>query len=46
MTRPSSLLMEIFGWANLAIYKEFKQNKFPKDIFDVFMYALKPVNQQ
>jgi len=46
VTRPSSLLKEIFGWANLTIYKEFKQNKFPKDIFDVFMYALKPVNQQ
>ena len=28
--------------ANLEIYKEFKQNKFPAELFDVHMFALRP----
>ena len=28
--------------ANMEIYKEFKQNKFPAELFDVHMFALRP----
>ncbi len=42
VTRPPTLLKSIFLKANLEIYKEFKQNKFPKDLFAVHMFALKP----
>ena len=41
VTRPPELLRTIFGRANLSIFKEFKQNKFPKDLFDVHMFALR-----
>ena len=41
MTRPPELLRTIFGRANLSIFKEFKQNKFPKELFDVHMFALR-----
>ena len=41
VTRPPELLRTIFGRANLNIFKEFKQNKFPKDLFDVHMFALR-----
>lgn len=42
VTRPPSLLKSIFDKASLVVHKEFKQNKFPKEIFDVQMFALKP----
>ena len=35
---------EIFGLAGLDIIKEFKQNKFPKELYDVHMFALQPKN--
>ena len=38
----SHWLREIFGLAGLVIIKEFKQNKFPKEIYDVHMFALQP----
>jgi len=41
VTRPPELLRSIFSRANLEIYKEFKQNKFPKELFDVHMFALR-----
>ena len=41
VTRPPELLRTIFGRANLSIFKEFKQNKFPKELFDVHMFALR-----
>ena len=41
VTRPPELLRTIFGRANLCIFKEFKQNKFPKELFDVHMFALR-----
>ena len=41
VTRPPELLRTIFARANLEIFKEFKQNKFPKELFDVHMFALR-----
>jgi len=42
VTRPPAVLKQIFAAANLEIVKEFKQNKFPKELYEVHMYALKP----
>ena len=42
VTRPPELLRDIFKRANLKIFKEFKQNKFPKELFPVHMFALQP----
>eukprot|EP00090_Calanus_glacialis_P032858 TRINITY_DN5442_c0_g1_i1.p1 TRINITY_DN5442_c0_g1~~TRINITY_DN5442_c0_g1_i1.p1 ORF type:complete len:241 (-),score=78.59 TRINITY_DN5442_c0_g1_i1:81-803(-) len=41
VTRPPELLREIFARANLEIFKEFKQNKFPKELYAVHMFALR-----
>jgi len=41
VTRPPELLRDIFARADLEIFKEFKQNKFPKDLFPVHMFALR-----
>ena len=42
VTRPPQLLRDIFRRAGLSIVKEFKQNKFPKELYDVHMFALQP----
>lgn len=42
VTRPPENLRTIFVHANLELYKELKQNKFPKELYDVHMFALKP----
>ena len=42
VTRPPEVLREIFSLAGLDIIKEFKQNKFPKELYDVHMFALQP----
>ena len=42
VTRPPELLRDIFNKAGLIIVKEFKQNKFPKELYSVHMFALKP----
>ena len=34
VTRPPEVLREIFSLAGLDIIKEFKQNKFPKELYD------------
>ena len=44
VTRPPSLLKQILKQANLEIFKELKQNKFPKELYEVHMFALKPLN--
>ena len=41
VTRPPELLRDIFSRADLEIYKEFKQNKFPKELYAVHMFALR-----
>jgi protein N-terminal methyltransferase len=42
VTRPPQLWKKLIKRANLTIVKEFKQNKFPKDIYEVHMFALRP----
>ena len=42
VTRPPEVLRDIFNKANLKIVKEFKQNKFPKELYGVHMFALQP----
>ena len=42
VTRPPETLREIFSKADLRIVKEFKQNKFPKELYAVHMFALRP----
>jgi len=42
VTRPPENLRRIFVHANLELYKELKQNKFPKELYDVHMFALRP----
>ena len=42
VTRPDTLLHELFERANLQVIRELQQRKFPKDIYQVKMYALRP----
>jgi len=42
VTRPVDVLHTIFKKAKFTIIKEFKQNKFPKDIYEVYMFAMRP----
>jgi len=42
VTRPPQHLRDIFTQANMELYKELKQNKFPKELYDVHMFALRP----
>jgi len=42
VTRPPEVLRGIFQKADLSIVKEFKQNKFPKELYAVHMFALRP----
>lgn len=41
-TRIKSEFVDLFDKANLEIVLEKKQKNFPKGMYDVFMYALKP----
>ena len=42
VTRPESHLKEIFERAELGIFREMQQLKFPKEIYPVKMFALRP----
>ena len=42
VTRPDEMLKEIFDKAGLELVRDLKQQKFPKDIYPVKMYALRP----
>jgi protein N-terminal methyltransferase len=42
VTRPEKLFMTIFERAGLVIVKKKRQVKFPKSIYPVWMYALRP----
>ncbi|XP_031837976.1 N-terminal methyltransferase [Nomia melanderi] len=44
VTRPLSQLYHIFQKANLICVKEEQQHKFPRGLYPVYMFALKPVN--
>ena len=42
VTRPENHLREIFVKSELTIFREMQQLKFPKEIYPVKMFALKP----
>ena len=42
VTRPDEKLKEIFEQAGLELLRDLKQQKFPKEIYPVKMYALRP----
>lgn len=42
VTRPLNHLRSLFQEAGLRCFHEEKQRKFPKSLFDVFMFALRP----
>lgn len=42
VTRPMSLFRKLFEKANLDCYRVVKQQHFPKGLFSVFMFVLKP----
>jgi len=42
VTRPRELMLDIFERANLKLVGERKQTKFPKGLYDVKMFALRP----
>ncbi len=43
VTRPYGLLCEIIMKSGMRIIKEQKQQRFPKDLYEVRMLAIKPV---
>lgn len=43
VTRPLKLFKQILKKANLRVVKETRQLNFPKDIFPVYMLAVKPI---
>lgn len=42
VTRPDNLLRQLFLRAGLVLLRDLKQLKFPKDLYQVNMYALRP----
>lgn len=42
VTRPLSLYRELFTKANFDCYRQMKQRNFPKGIYSVYMFVLKP----
>ena len=42
VTRPDSRFHEIFKTASLELIRELPQKKFPQELYDVKMYALRP----
>jgi protein N-terminal methyltransferase len=42
VTRPDEILKDIFSRANLELVRDLKQQKFPKELYQVKMYALQP----
>lgn len=42
LIRSMDLFRKIFELANLDCYRVLKQNHFPKELFSVFMFVLKP----
>ncbi|CAH0556729.1 unnamed protein product [Brassicogethes aeneus] len=46
VTRPMLLLKELFKKANLEVFRQEKQTNFPKGIYSVYMFALRPKKSQ
>jgi protein N-terminal methyltransferase len=42
VTRPESHLREIFEKSDLVVFREMQQLKFPKEIYQVKMFGLRP----
>ncbi|KAJ8960969.1 hypothetical protein NQ318_020272 [Aromia moschata] len=42
VTRPVALLRKIFDKAGLECYRQSKQTNFPKELYSVYMFVLKP----
>lgn len=42
VTRPLNLLKSLFEKAGLECYRQLKQTNFPKELYNVYMFALKP----
>ena len=42
VTRPDETFKELFDKAGLELVRDLKQQKFPKEIYVVKMYALRP----
>lgn len=42
VTRPMWLFRRIFDKANLECYRQVKQRHFPKGLYSVYMFVLKP----
>ena len=43
VTRSDQLMKDIFKQANLDIIREWTQPKFPKELYPVKLYALRPL---
>ena len=43
VTRPENHLKEIFERSELTVFREMQQLKFPKEIYPVKMFALRPL---
>lgn len=43
VTRPFSLFKKIFIKAELDCYRQMKQNHFPKGLYTVYMFVLRPI---
>jgi protein N-terminal methyltransferase len=42
LTRSNAYMIELFEKSNMQLIQSSKQRNFPKDLFDVRMYVLKP----
>jgi protein N-terminal methyltransferase len=42
VTRSNAYMLDLFEKANLSVMYNVKQRNFPKELFEVRMYALKP----
>lgn len=45
VTRPLELYRKLFAEAELDCYRQMKQHNFPKVIYSVYMFALKPLTK-
>ena len=44
VTRPISVLLDLISRSGLRVVKDQKQQRFPKDLYEVRMLAMKPEN--
>ena len=46
VTRPDARFHYVFQTANLEVIRELPQKKFPQELYNVKMYALKPKQEK